>query len=201
MLVQAGRVHLYEGHSPVAVTTAVSAYAKAGIRALIFTNASGSIRPRLEPGMLALVSDYMNFTSRGIPLPVGAPQQRVRRIDPDVASMAKACAREGRIELAEATYCGLLGPSYETAAEIRMLQRLGTDLVGMSTVLELEAAQSSGLKAIAISTVTNYATGLSPEPLSHKDVLEAGSKASANLSNLLSRLCRRLDAEPATLFT
>ncbi len=187
LLVMQGRVHLYEGHSAAAVTAGVRFMAACGVRALVLTNAAGTLNELHPPGSWMMLSDHLNFTGTS-PL-LGAPQfidmtevysKRLR------ALFAKAAADAG-MPLPEGVYAGLVGPQYETPAEVRMLARLGADAVGMSTVLEAIQARALGLEVAAFSCLTNWAAGLSPLPLSHAEVLETGRSAADAFGLLLER--------------
>jgi purine-nucleoside phosphorylase len=186
-----GRVHLYEGHAPSRVVFGVRLLAALGCRAVILTNAAGGIRSDLRPGSLVLVSDHINLT--GINPLVGenvAPFPRFPDMtevyDPTLRALAKEAAREASIELTEGVYAGLLGPSYETPAEIRMLERLGADVVGMSTVHEAIALRHRGVRVSALSLVTNLAAGRAGRPLDHAEVEAAGAAARADVEALLA---------------
>ncbi|HKQ71265.1 MAG TPA: purine-nucleoside phosphorylase, partial [Polyangiaceae bacterium] len=168
-----GRAHLYEGNSPADVVFGVRLLAKLGCRAVLLTNAAGGIGPHLEPGDCMLVTDHLNLTGRN---PLVGPHESdgragvrfpdmSRAYDPRLGELAHAAARELGVELKEGVYAGLLGPSYETPAEIRMLRTLGADAVGMSTVLEVIALRQLGVRVAAISCITNLAAGISPTPL------------------------------------
>jgi purine-nucleoside phosphorylase len=193
-LIFAGRVHLYEGHDPRAVTHWVRAAVEAGCKTIVLTNAAGGINLELEVGAPSLISDHLNLTGKN-PL-VGPNDDRIgpRFLDQteDYSRALRALARAVDPELKEGVYAGLLGPTYETPAEIRMLAAMGADLVGMSTVLETIQARYLGADVLGISVVTNRAAGLSPEPLSHNEVAEAGRRAAARLEKILRGVIGRL---------
>ncbi|HXB88254.1 purine-nucleoside phosphorylase, partial [Mycobacterium sp.] len=168
VLVLAGRVHAYEGHDLLHVVHPVRTACAAGARVVVLTNAAGAVRQNFEVGQPVLISDHLNLTARS-PL-VGA--QFVDLVDA-YAPRLRALAREVDPELTEGVYAGLPGPHYETPAEIRMLRTLGADLVGMSTVLEAIAAREAGLEVLGISLVTNAAAGMTGEPLSAQEVIDA----------------------------
>ncbi len=186
MLFSKGRVHLYEGHSARAVTATVRLLADVGIRRLILTNAAGSANPAFAPGDWMLLRDHLNLTGTS-PL-LGAPEF----VDlTEVYSLAWGnqfleAARTARISLHEGVYAGLLGPQYETPAEVRMLRTLGADAIGMSTVLEAIQARALGLEVAGFSCLTNWAAGMSGQPLSHAEVLTTGQTAAASFSRLLT---------------
>lgn len=193
-----GRVHLYEGHGAHVVVRAVRSLGTAGITNLILTNAAGAIRGGLSIGDLVLLTDHINLSGAN-PM-VGVTDDRLgqRFIDTsDLYSadlrerLKEACSHEG-IALREGVYATLLGPSYETPAEIRMFGAQGVDLVGMSTVLEAIAAHALGVRVTGLSFVTNIAAGLGGGILSHGEVTEAATAVEADLTLTLGILVRTL---------
>lgn len=182
----AGRVHLYEGYDAAAVTWSVRAVARHGCDTVVLTNAAGGIAPDLEVGAVCLISDHLNLTGTN---PLTGPHSGDGPRFPDMSRVydpeLRALASTVDPRLKEGVYAGLVGPSYETPAEVRMLATLGADLVGMSTVLEAIAARSLGLRVLGLSVVTNRAAGLSPEPLNHDEVSAAGRAAAAQLESIL----------------
>jgi purine-nucleoside phosphorylase len=196
-----GRFHLYEGWSPDSVALPLRALAALGARNVVLTNAAGSLRRELVPGSLMLISDHINLMFRN-PL-IGRVRPGEDRFpdmsdpyDPDLRAAAREAALGLGIPLEEGVYAGVLGPSYETPAEIGMLARLGADAVGMSTVPEVVVARALGLRVLAVSTLTNYAAGLSGERLSHQEVLDVGAAASDRLGRLLRGLLPALTGDP-----
>jgi purine-nucleoside phosphorylase len=185
-LVFAGRVHLYEGHDPRTVTHWVREAVGAGCDVIILTNAAGGIDVDLEVGEPCLISDHLNLTGRN-PLVGPADAAGPRFLDQTEVYSARlrALAHAVDPDLNEGVYAGLLGPTYETPAEVRMLQTVGADLVGMSTVLEAIQARALGAEVLGISVVTNLAAGLSSGPLDHAEVAAAGKRAAARLERLL----------------
>jgi purine-nucleoside phosphorylase len=190
-----GRVHLYEGYDADDVVFGVRLLASLGCRAVILTNAAGGIASGLEPGDRMLVTDHLNLTGRN---PLAAPAttggdgaagfiDMGAAYDARLADLVRAGARETGVSLKEGVYAGVLGPSYETPAEIRMLRALGADAVGMSTVLEVIALRHAGVRVAAISCITNLAAGISPVPLDHYEVQEIARKTAAPFVALLSR--------------
>jgi purine-nucleoside phosphorylase len=185
-LVLLGRTHLYEGKGIERVVQNVRTAAAAGANSVLLTNAAGGLRAGFQVGQPVLISDHLNLTARS-PI-VGADfvdltdlySQRLRTI-----------AREIDPSLAEGVYAGLTGPHFETPAEIRMLRTMGADLVGMSTVLEAIAARAAGIEVFGLSLVTNLAAGMTGEPLSHQEVLEAGRAAAHKMGALLRELVAR----------
>jgi purine-nucleoside phosphorylase len=183
VLVLLGRTHHYEGHGDAAVAHAARTVAAAGCRLLVLTNAAGGIREGLAVGQPVLISDHLNLTTRS-PL-VGA---RFVDLTDLYSARLRALARGIDGSLEEGVYAGLPGPHFETPAEIRMLRTMGADLVGMSTVLEAIAARAAGLEVFGLSLVTNLAAGLSGQPLSHQEVIEAGDAAAGRMGELLREL-------------
>jgi purine-nucleoside phosphorylase len=186
VLVLAGRIHAYEGHDLRHVVHPVRAACAAGARIVVLTNAAGGLRPEMRVGQPVLISDHLNLTARS-PL-VGAQFVDLTHA---YAPRLRALARESDSGLTEGVYAGLPGPHYETPAEVRMLQILGADLVGMSTVHETIAARAAGAEVLGISLVTNLAAGLTGEPLSHAEVLAAGAASAARMGSLLSDVIAR----------
>jgi purine-nucleoside phosphorylase len=186
-----GRVHLYEGHPSSRVVFGVRLLALLGCRAVILTNAAGSLHPELTPGSLVLVRDHINLTGQN---PLVGPNEPPFPRFPDMSDvydaglrrMARDAALEASIPLTEGVYVGVLGPSYETPAEIHMLRTLGADVVGMSTVHEAIALRHRGVKVGALSVVSNLAAGLSDRPLDHAEVQAAGAAARDKLRALLT---------------
>lgn len=186
-LIFLGRVHLYEGHGPLAVAHAVRTALASGVSAVVLTNAAGGIRAGLRVGQPVLVADHVNLTGAS---PLSGPS--FLDLTDCYSPRLRAMAREIDPTLADGVYAGLPGPQYETPAEIRMLRTLGVDLVGMSTVLEAIAAREGGAEVLGVSLVTNVAAGLSVEPVRHEDVLAAGRAAAARTGRLLAAVVRRL---------
>lgn len=187
VLVLLGRVHAYEGHDLRHVVHPVRTACAAGVHTVVLTNAAGGLRPEFTVGQPVLISDHLNLTARS-PL-VGA--QFVDLVDA-YSPRLREIAREIDPTLADGVYAGLPGPHYETPAEIRMLRTLGADLVGMSTVHETIAARGAGAQVLGMSLVTNLAAGMTGEPLSHKEVLEAGRQSATRMGSLLSAVIARV---------
>lgn len=198
--VMAGRAHLYEGRSAQEVVFGVRTLGALGVRSMVFTNAAGGINMAYRRGGLVLISDHINL--QGVNPLVGPNDDSLGPRFPDMTEIyseayretAKQVASELGIELDEGVYAGLLGPSYETPAEIRYLRAIGADLVGMSTVLEAIAANHMGMKSLGISCVTNMAAGILPQKLDHHEVLEAGATVRDTLVRFLKALLPRLVA-------
>jgi purine-nucleoside phosphorylase len=194
-----GRFHLYEGWAPQDVAQPVRALAALGARTMLLTNAAGGIRPGLRPGDLMLLADHLNLMFRNplIGQTVPGEERFPDMSDPYDAGfrrIAADVARDLRIPLEQGVYAGLLGPSYETPAEVRMLGRLGADAVGMSTVPEVIVARAIGVKCLGISCITNLAAGLSGQILSHAEVVEVGAQVRDRLAALVRGVLPRIAA-------
>lgn len=200
VVVMAGRAHLYEGNTPQQVTYGVRVLRSMGVRCMIFTNAAGGINLSLERGGLVLISDHINLQGSN-PL-VGPNDDSLGPRFPDMSEaysrayreIAKEVAAELCIPMSEGVYAAVLGPSFETPAEIRFLRAIGADVVGMSTVLEVIMANYLGMKAVGISCVTNMAAGILPQKLTHEEVLETGAMVHDTLLRFLRKLIPRLVA-------
>jgi len=197
VLVQAGRFHLYEGHPAGVAGLPARVFAELGVEILIVTNAAGGVRRTFPGGTLMLIADHINLMWRN-PL-IGQPQPGEQRFpimhdsyDGELRALARTVAREMGIRLEEGVYVGLLGTSYETPAEVRMLERLGADAVGMSTVPEVLVARSRGMRCLGFSIITNPGAGISGEALSHEEVLAVSERVARQLSVLLKGVLRRM---------
>jgi len=186
-----GRVHLYEGYSSIEVTFPTRVFGRMGIRALILTNAAGGINLEYKQGALVVITDHINLQGHN-PL-VGPNDDHFGPRFPDMTQsywkpyreIALRAARHLNKTVYQGVYAGLLGPSYETPAEIRYLRTIGADLVGMSTIPEVIVARHMGLRVLAISCVTNMAAGISDEVLNHEDVLATGERVKGDFVSLL----------------
>lgn len=189
-----GRIHGYQGYDPAEVVFPVRFAARLGARALVMTNAAGGVRPEWPAGTLAAVTDQLNLTGRnplfGEPPAEWGPRfpDMLDAYDPALRALAHEHAAGLGIDLREGVYAGLPGPSYETPAEVRMLRALGADLVGMSTVLEVIAARHLGLRCLVLSLVANPGAGVTPTPLTHEEVLDAGRAAAERVRALLGAI-------------
>jgi purine-nucleoside phosphorylase len=199
--VMAGRAHLYEGYSPAQVTYGVRVLHQIGVRSMVFTNAAGGITLALARGGLVLISDHINLQGSN-PL-VGPNDDSLGPRFPDMSEAysreyreaAKRVAAELCIFMPEGVYAAMLGPSYETPAEIRYLRAIGADVVGMSTVPEAIVANHMGMKVLGISCVTNMAAGVIPhQKINHEEVLETGVMVRDTLVRFLKALLPRLEA-------
>ena len=197
VLLQSGRFHMYEGHDVALAALPVRVFAALGIDTIILTNAAGGVRRSFDAGTLMLISDHLNLTGRN---PLTGPTLDGEERFPDMSDpydaalrqIARDVAREQGIALEEGVYAGLPGPSYETPAEVRMLERLGADAVGMSTVVEVIAARARGMRCLGISTVTNPAAGVTDAKLSHAEVMEVAERVKEKLGGLIEGVVRRI---------
>lgn len=193
-----GRVHLYEGHELERVVFGVRLLARLGCKAVLLTNAAGGLDATWTPGDLMLITDHLNLMGKN---PLAGPNEAslgprfpdmTEAYDRELSERAREAARETGVALREGVYAGLLGPTYETPAEIRMLQRFGASAVGMSTVPEVIALRHMGVRTAAISCITNLGAGLSGTKLDHSEV-EATAKASRDrFTALLSAWVQRI---------
>jgi xanthosine phosphorylase len=192
-----GRAHLYEGVDHELVRTPVRALCAAGVEVLVLTNAAGSLRPELGPGSLMLIADHINMSGVNVLTGPNADELGERftslrdAYDPELRDALHAAAGELGIELAEGVYLAVSGPSFETPAEIRAFRTLGADAVGMSTVHETIVARHCGLRVAGVSALTNFAEGMSDEPVSHEQTLRDGARAAADLAPLIARFVER----------
>lgn len=197
VIAQAGRFHLYEGHSAATAGLPARVFGELGIEIVIVTNAAGGLRRTFEGGTLMLIADHINLMSRN---PLAGPalpgEERFPIMhdpyDRELRSLARSVAREMGIALEEGVYVALLGPSYETPTEVRMLERLGGDAVGMSTVPEVLVARSRGMRCLGFSIITNPGAGITGEALSHEEVLAVSEQVARRLSILLKGILGRL---------
>ncbi|MDP9150453.1 MAG: purine-nucleoside phosphorylase [Myxococcota bacterium] len=187
-----GRSHLYEGRTANEVVHGVRTMARLGARSVLLTNAAGCLEPSWSAGDLMALTDHLNLTGTS-PL-IGRHEEALGArfpdmtavYDPSLRAIVHDVAREKSLTLREGIYAGLLGPSYETPAEVRMLRALGAQAVGMSTVLEAIALRHMGVRVGALSCLTNLAAGLSGSPLSHAEVEAVGHSRRAELATLLA---------------
>lgn len=192
-----GRFHMYEGHDAALAGFPVRVLHELGARTLIVTNAAGGLRRTFVPGVIMLIRDHINMMFRN-PLigQVEAGEQRFPDMsdpyDPALQRLAREVAKSQSVNLAEGVYCGLLGPTYETQAEVRMLDILGADAVGMSTVPEVIVARARGMRVLGFSCITNLACGISTAPITHAEVLETTLVAGEKMSALVTEIVRRL---------
>ena len=198
-----GRFHLYEGNDPGLVVQPVLLFRALGARIVVLTNAAGGLDQSFGPGSLMIMNDHINLTGRSPLIGRNADTLGPRFPDmteawsPQLRSRLHAAAADEGVDVREGVYVGLTGPAYETPAEVRMLAALGGDAVGMSTVLECIAARWVGLEVCGVSLITNAGAGYSGEPLTHEEVLEAGSVAGPRLARVIRRFVTDLGDEAA----
>lgn len=197
VLALAGRFHVYEGHSAAMAAFPVRVLHALGARTLLVSNAAGGIRRALRPGDLMIIRDHINLTwANPLTGPVVPGDERFPDMsdpyDPSLRELLAESAGAVGVPVTEGVYVGLTGPTYETPAEVRMLERLGADAVGMSTVHEVIVARAIGMRVAAVSCITNQAAGLSDQPISHGDVLEVTVKAAARFESLAIEFIRRI---------
>lgn len=194
---QAGRFHFYEGHPLSVVTAPMRLYAALGVKAVLHTNAAGALNPAHSVGDLMVISDHLNFTGTN---PLLGPNigsgprfpDMSAAYDPALRTQLHGAAKAVGQSLQEGVYLGVLGPSYETPAEIRAFRAWGADAVGMSTVPEVIVARHAGLRVAGVSCLCNMAAGILPEPLTHEEVLEAGRASAGRFEALVRRFVRDL---------
>jgi purine-nucleoside phosphorylase len=196
ILYQRGRLHSYQGYDAHQTVLVVRLAARLGATTLVMTNAAGGLRAGQQPGDLLLIRDHLNLSGlnplRGEPPAEWGPRfpDLTAAYDPGLRRLATTTAERLGIELRDGIYAGLAGPSYETPAEVRMLQAMGADLAGMSTVLEVIAARHMGMRCLCFSLVSNPAAGVAEGPVHHEEVLEAGRAAAGKVKGLLDALLR-----------
>ncbi len=195
----AGRFHMYEGHEAALAAFPVRVLHALGAPVYLASNAAGGVRRTFSPGDLMVIADHMNLMFRN-PL-IGSAEPGDERFpdmsdpyDRELRTLLHAAGAAVQVPLQEGVYCGLLGPTYETPAEVRMLERLGVDAVGMSTVPEVIVARALGMRVAAVSCITNAAAGLSPTPLDHHEVMDAGRSVAPRFEALVTEFVRRLPA-------
>lgn len=197
VLVQSGRFHMYEGHPASLTALPVRVFARLGVGTVVLTNAAGGIRRGFGSGTVMLIADQINLSFRNalfgpaLPGEIRFPDMS-DPYDPGLRAIAREVARRRKIPLAEGVYAGLLGPSYETPAEIRMLERLGADAVGMSTVLEVIAARAAGIRCLGFSAITNPAAGVTLNKLDHLEVMEVAYRIAGELAALIEGVVAEL---------
>jgi len=195
----AGRCHLYEGHDGRTVTFATRVLGRLGIKRLILTNAAGGVNTTFSQGALMVIDDHINLTGHN-PL-AGSNDDRFGPRFPDMSAayslhlrrVADEAAKAGGVALTHGVYAALLGPSYETPAEIRYLRTIGADAVGMSTVPEAIVARHMGIEVLGISCITNMAAGVLPTPLDHAEVMDTARRVRGQFIALLEGIIGRLD--------
>ena len=197
VIVAAGRYHLYEGHSTETVALPTRVLHACGVRTLFVSNAAGGINRTMRPGELMIIEDHLNLMSR---TPLVGPERAGEMRFPDMSAPYDAAlnralreaALESGLAITSGVYAALLGPAYETPAEIRMLEKLGADAVGMSTVPEAIVAAAMKMEVAGISLITNAAAGISGAPLSHAEVVAVGAAAAERFAMLVTEFISRL---------
>ncbi len=196
-----GRFHVYEGNDPGLVVQPVLLFRRLGGRIVVLTNAAGGVNPGYRPGTLMVIADHLNLTGRTPLLGPNADDIGERFVDlvdawsPRLRALLREAGEAEGVPLEEGIYAGLLGPQYETPAEVRMLRGLGADAVGMSTVLECIAARWAGFEVCGVSLVTNAGAGYTGEPLTHEEVLASGAEAGPRLARVIRRFVAGLAAD------
>lgn len=197
ILALAGRFHVYEGHSPAQAAFPVRVLHALGARVLLLSNAAGGIRPSMTPGDLMIIRDHINLTF-GNPLtgPVVRGDERFPDMsepwDAALRNLLRECAEAAGVTVTEGVYIGLSGPAYETPAEVRMLATLGADATGMSTVPEVIVARAMGMRVAGMSCITNLASGLTDQPVTHEDVIAVTRRAGGQFEKIAIEFIRRL---------
>jgi purine-nucleoside phosphorylase len=194
LFVMAGRVHAYEGYGAEDVVFPARVLATLGVKTLVLTNAAGAVNTAFKPGELMILTDHINFTGLN---PLVGPEygdlgfrftDMTEGYHPKLIAACEQSARRIGLNMRKGVYVGLLGPSFETPAEIRMFRTLGADAVGMSTVLECIAANQMGVKVLGISCITNMAAGILPKKLDHREVMEVGARVQSVMVELLAEV-------------
>ncbi len=194
LFVMAGRVHAYEGYSAEEVVFPARVLATLGVKNLLLTNAAGAIHTAFKPGELMILTDHINLTGLNPLVGPEFPELGPRFVDmsetyhPKLVAACEQTARRIGLTMRKGVYVGLLGPSFETPAEIRMFRTLGADAVGMSTVLEAIAAAQMGVRVLGISCITNMAAGILQKKIDHREVMEIGERVRSVLVELLTEL-------------
>lgn len=193
----AGRFHMYEGHDARLAAFPARVMHALGARTMIVSNAAGGVRRTFRPGDIMLIRDHLNMSFRN-PLigPLEPGDERFPDMsdpyDSELRALASAVARERGVPLEEGVYCVLLGPTYETPAEVRMVEHLGADAVGMSTVPEVIVARALGMRVLGLSCITNLACGISQQPITHAEVLETTAAAAERFESIVRGVIARL---------
>lgn len=198
VVVMSGRLHLYEGHEAQKVAFPIRVMKELGIESMIVTNAAGGVNETFEPGDLMVIKDHVNLMFRN---PLIGPNDNdwgprfpdmSEAYDSKLRQLAHQVAKEQGFQLCEGVYCAVLGPSYETPAEIRMIRKLGGDAVGMSTVPEVIVARHAKIRVLGISCISNMAAGILPQPLSHEEVMETANQVKDKFIKLVKGIIRSM---------
>lgn len=193
-----GRVHFYEGHSTEEVVYPIRTLAKLGVELLVVTNSAGGLKTTMKPGELMVISDHINLTGQN-PL-IGRNDESLGPRFPDMSDaydkelskIMMAVLKKLNVKHSKGVYCGVTGPSYETPAEVKYLQKIGGGAVGMSTVLEVIVAKHMGLDVVGLSCITNPAAGILNKPLNHEEVTETAKRATKNFVKVLTEFTKSL---------
>ncbi len=201
-----GRIHYYESGNLIQALYPIYIAQRLGVRYLLLTNAAGAIHPKLKPGDLMLLRDHLNMTFIKYPPPARPISAKHPPLyDEELRKIIRGTASKLRITLKEGVYCGLKGPSYETAAEIRMLRKLGADAVGMSTVNEATLANALGMRVAGVSCITNLSTGISDAKLSHEEVTTVANTVKQTFQKLvrasIQNILRQVDTPVSGIHT
>ena len=197
----AGRFHLYEGYGASQVVFPMRALARMGVEAFVVSNAAGGVNPEFSPGDLMVITDHLNLTGTN-PL-MGSHDDRLGPRFPDMSeaydarfrALVHEAAGELGLTLREGVYSVLSGPSYETPAEVRMLRMLGADACGMSTIPEVVACRQMGVRVLGVSLISNHAAGISPQPLTHQEVIETAARVGDDFVRMIGRVIPKMEAE------
>ena len=195
---QRGRIHYYEGYSMNEVTFPVRVWGELGVKRYFATNAAGGINSSLAPGDLVLVYDHINFMGNNPLIGLNEPKWNVRFPDMtraymnDFSALVERAAQNSGVRLSKGVYAAFTGPSYETPAEIRMARTMGADVVGMSTVPEVIVANAMGMQVAVISCVSNFAAGITMQPLTEEEVIDSAKLVSGKLSNIFINTMKEL---------
>jgi purine-nucleoside phosphorylase len=198
VVVMSGRFHLYEGHEPAKVAFPIRVMKEIGVETILVTNAAGGVNESFEPGDLMIIRDHINLMFLN-PL-IGPNDDELgprfpdmsAAYDPELRVIARKVADAEGIRVREGVYAAVLGPSYETPAEIRMIRKIGGDAVGMSTVPEVLVARHAGIRVLGISCISNMAAGILPQPLSHEEVMETANRVKDTFIRLVKGIIREL---------
>lgn len=198
VIMMQGRFHAYEGYPMEDVTLPIRVMKKLGVKTLIVTNAAGSANVDIGPGSLMLIKDYINYSGRnpliGKNLDEFGPRfpDMTRAFDPELQNIARKAAKQNGTDLKEGVYCWFTGPTFESPAEVKMVQVFGADACGMSTVPEVIVATHSGIKCLGISCITNYCAGITKQPLTHQEVMETGQLVADEFKKLIDKIVMSL---------
>ena len=192
LLVFQGRVHLYESGDLDSVLYPIRIAHRLGIKILLLTNAAGGLHMNFRPADLMIITDQINLTFENPIKHLRRPSRGGDLYDPEIRDIMRAVGRESNIELRQGIYCGIKGPSYETVAEVEMIRRIGGDAIGMSTVNEVSLAHALGIRLGGISCITNLATGIAADKLTHREVTEVAALVKEPLQSLLTGVVQKI---------